>query len=117
MKDRIIDIIRGYMSKTFGNPDALPGPVVEGLAEEIDNHGHEIYESIRDEYDYDDIDMVAGFEEVELTEDERKEAFSRYRKAKEYESSIDSLSEIINDIADKREKEKSQSSLSSTDNK
>ena len=97
MKDRIIDIIRGYMSKTFGNPDALPSPVVEGLAEEID--------------------MVAGFEEVELTEDERKEAFSRYRKAQEYESSIDSLSEIINDIADKREKEKSQSSLSTADNK
>lgn len=117
MKDRIVDIIRGYMSKTFGNPDALPSPVVEGLAEEIDNHGHEIYESIRDEYDYDDIDMMSDFEGVELTEDERKEAFSRYRKAQEYESSIDSLSEIINDIAGKREKEKSLSSLSTADNK
>lgn len=117
MKDRIITIIRDYMNKTFGNPGALPSPVIEGLAEEIDNHGHEIYESIRDEYDYDDIYMVEDFEDVKLTEDERKEAFYRYRKAKEYESSIECLSEIINYIVNKREKEKSLSSPSPADNK
>jgi len=106
------------MSKTFGNPDALPKPVLEGLAEEIDKHGYEIYENVRDEYDYDDIDMVTGYRDIELTEDERKEAFSKYRKAQEYESSIDSLYEIINDIVNKREKEKSLSTLSSSaDNK
>lgn len=106
MQDRIETIIRDWLNKEFKNPNAIPGPMLKGLAEEIDKHKWEIYENVRDEYDFEDIDMVAGHNDVELTGDERTDAFYEYRKAQQYESSIDALSEIVRNIIAKRKEKK-----------
>lgn len=105
MEDRIHTIIHDWLNTTFKNPDAMPELMVKGLAEEINKHRWEIYEYVKDEYDLEDIQMVAENNNVELTKDEETHAMHRYRKAQEYESSIDILDEIINEIvADRKEK-------------
>lgn len=104
MEDRIYTIIRDWLNTTFKNPDAMPELMVKGLAEEINKHRWEIYEHVKDEYDLEDIQMVAENNNVELTKSEEDYAMNRYRKAQEYESSIDILDEIINKIIADREK-------------
>ena len=102
MEDRIATIIRDWLSTTFGNQDAIPNLMVKGLAEEIDKHRWEIYSYTKDEYDMEDIDMVAENNGIELTKEEREHAYHRYRKAQEYESSMDTLYEIIEEIENER---------------
>lgn len=102
MQDRIETIIRDWLNKEFKNPKAIPGLMVKGLAEEINSHRWEIYENVRDEYDLEDISMVAENNDITLTKDEESYVFNRYRKAQEYESSIDILDEIINEVIDQR---------------
>lgn len=106
MQDRIETIIRDWLNKEFKNSNAIPGPMLKGLAEEIDKHRWEIYENARDEYDFEDIDIVADNNGVELTEDERTDAFYRYRKVQQYESSINELDEIVKYIIEKRKEKK-----------
>lgn len=106
MKDKIETIIRDWLNKEFKNPNAIPGPMLKGLAEEIYKHRWEIYESVRDEYDLEDINKVAFFNDIELTGDERDTAFYRYRKAQQYESSINALDEIIRNIMAERKEQK-----------
>lgn len=103
MKDRIETIIRDWLNATFGNPDAIPSLMVKGLAEEIDKHRWEIYENVRDEYDLEDINMVAENNNIKLTKNEESYALNRYRKAQEYESSMDVLDEIVNEVIVQRE--------------
>lgn len=105
MKDRIETIIRDWLNREFKNPNAIPGPMLKGLAEEIDKHRFEIYESIRDEYDLEDINKVAFFNGIELSKDEIRYALNKYQKAQEYNTSIYALEDIISEIkADRREK-------------
>lgn len=106
MEDRLETIIRDWLNTEFKNPDAIPRLMVKGLAKEINNHRWEVYESVRDEYDLEDISMVAEHNDIELTKEEEDYALNRYRKAQEYESSIDALDEIINDIIKMRKEKK-----------
>lgn len=106
MQDRIQTIIRDWLNTTFGNPDAIPNLMIKGLAEEISKHRWEIYEYVKDEYDLEDINMAAENNNIELTKDEESYALNRYRKAQEYEYSLDILDEIIVEIQrDRKRKE------------
>lgn len=102
MKDRIETIIRDWSNTEFKNPDALPGLVISGLAEEINNHRWEIHSNVQEEYDMEDIDTMAESNEVKLTEDERLRALHRYRKLED--SNLDTLSYIIDEIVNERGK-------------
>lgn len=106
MEDRIETIIRDWLNTEFKNPNAIPGLMLKGLAKEIDKHRWEIYENVRDEYDFEDIDIVTGHYDVELTGDERTNAFYEYRKVQQYASSIDALDEIVRNIIAKRKEQK-----------
>lgn len=102
MKDRIETIIRDWLNTEFKNPDALPGLVISGLAEEINKHRWEIHSNVQEEYDMEDIDTMAESNEVKLTEDERLRALHRYRKLED--SNLDTLSYIIDEIVNERGK-------------
>lgn len=102
MEDRIKTIIRDWLNNTFGNPDALPTPVLNGLAEEIDKHRWEIYKSVKDEYDMDDIDAVALDYDIKLTDEERGIILHKYQDC-EYQDR-DTIKDLL-DFYIKREEE------------
>ena len=102
MEDRIKTIIRDWLNKTFGNPDALPTPVLNGLAEEIDKHRWEIYRYQKDEYDMDDIDAVALDYDIKLTDEEREIILHKYQYC-EYQD-MDTIKDLL-DFYIKREEE------------
>ena len=102
MEDRIKTIIRDWLNKTFGNPDALPTPVLNGLAEEIDKHRWEIYRYQKDEYDMDDIDAVALDYDIKLTDEEREIILHKYQDC-EYQD-MDTIKDLL-DFYIKREEE------------
>ena len=106
MKDRIETIIRDWLNREFKNPNAIPGPMLKGLSEEIDKHRWEIYSYTKDEYDLEDIEMVADNKEVELSKDEQEIALNRYKKVQEYESSLEMLDEIVDKIIESRKEKK-----------
>lgn len=106
MKDRIETIIRDWLNRDFKNPNAIPTPMLKALAEEIDKHRWEIYSYTKDEYDLEDIEMVADNKEVELSKDEQNIALGRYKKAQEYDSSLDMLDEIVDKIIESRKEKK-----------
>ena len=105
MKDRIETIIRDWLNKEFKNPSAIPGPMLKGLAEEIDKHRWEIYSYTKDEYDLEDIEMVADNKKIELSKDEQEIALNRYKRVQEYESSLDMLDEIVDKIIESRKEQ------------
>lgn len=98
MEDRIATIIRDWFNKKFGNPDALPNLVLKGLAEEINNHRFEIHSYVKDEYDEEDIDIAAENNDIKLSKEEKDYALRRYQKAQEYDSSVEYINDIMNDI-------------------
>ena len=102
MEDRLKTIIRDWLNVTFGNPDALPTPVLNGLAEEIDKHRWEIYRFTKDEFDLEDIDMVAENEGIELTKEERDTILHKYQDS-EYQD-MDTISDLISIYAKRKEK-------------
>lgn len=102
MEDRIKTIIRDWLNNTFGNPDALPTPVLNGLAEEIDKHRWEIYKYQKDEYDMEDIDAVALDYNIELTNNEREMILHKYQDC-EYQD-LDTVKDLL-DTYIKREEE------------
>lgn len=102
MEDRIKTIIRDWLNNTFGNPDALPTPVLNGLAEEIDKHRWEIYKYQKDEYDMDDIDAVALDYNIELTDNEREMILHKYQDC-EYQD-LETVKDLL-DTYIKREEE------------
>lgn len=106
MQDRIERMIKDYLEREFKNRNAIPGLIIKGISEEIDRHRWEIYESVRDEYDFEDIDRVADSNDVQLTGDERTDVFYRYRTIQQYESSIRELDEIVKYIIEKRKEKK-----------
>ena len=108
MEDRLETIIRDWLSKEFKNPDALPKPMLRGLAEEINKHRWEIYNNVQEEYDLEDIDMVAEGCRIELTDEERKNALYIYKKLEN--SNLETLEYIICEIKYKREESLSSSS-------
>lgn len=97
MKDRLETIIRDWLNTEFDNPEAIPGLMISGLAEEINKHRWEIHSRVDDEYRMEDIDTVAEANNVELTENEKKIALDRYRNLED--SNMDELSYIIDEIA------------------
>ena len=96
MKDRLETIIRDWLNTEFHNPEAIPGLMISGLAEEINKHRWEIHSRVDDEYRMEDIDTVAEANNVELTDNEKKIALDRYRDLED--SNIDELSYIIDEI-------------------
>lgn len=102
MEDRIKTIIRDWLNNTFGNPDALPTPVLNGLAEEIDKHRWEIYKYQKDEYDMEDIDAVALDYNIELTDNEREMILHKYQDC-EYQD-LETVKDLL-DTYIKREEE------------
>lgn len=100
MKDRIETIIRDWLNKEFKNPSAIPGPMLKGLAEEIDRHKWEIYKFIKDEYDLEDIETVATDKEIELTDKEAEIVLHKYQDS-EYQD-VDTISYLVDRIIEMR---------------
>ena len=109
MKDRIKTIIRDWLNETFGNPQALPGPLLDGLAEEIDKHRWEIHKYTQEEYDMEDIEYVAEDADVELTAEEKSIALHRYQNVED--DRMDHCRDIVEYIVDyERRRKKSDDS-------
>lgn len=102
MEERIENIIKQYLKGTFKNEDALPSLITHGIAEEIYKHRWEIYSSVQEEYDMEDIETVADSLGTELTDEEKATALHRYKKIEG--SNLDTLSYIIEEIIQEREK-------------
>ncbi len=102
MEDRLKTIIRDWLNETFGNPDALPTPVLNGLAEELEKHRWEIFRFTKDEYDMEDIDMVAENEGIELTGEERNIILRKYQDS-DYQD-MDTISDLISIYSKRKEK-------------
>ncbi len=100
MIDRLETIIRDWLNTEFKNPDAMPGPMIKGLAEELNKHRWEIYEHVKTEYDLEDIQMIAESNAVELTKDEESLALHRYQNLED--QNLDALSYIIDEIINER---------------
>lgn len=98
MEDRIETIIRDWLNEEFKNPDALPGLMIKGLAKEINDHRFEMYSYVKDEYDEEDIAIAAENNDMELSQEEKDYALNRYQNAQEYDSSIEYINDIMNDI-------------------
>ena len=108
MEDRIATIIRDWLNTEFKNPKAIPTPLINGIAAEIDKHRWEIYSYTREEYDLEDIETIAEADNIELTKKEKETILYRFRKCED--SNLQTLVEIVNEVVSEREKEKSQSS-------
>lgn len=103
MKDRIVGIIKNYLANEYGNEDALPKPVLNGLAEAIDERRYEIYEAVRKEYLMEDIIGIENDLEEELTDDEFSIVINRFEK---YDNgNMDLLWDIVNDVVSDRKRE------------
>lgn len=101
MKDRIETIIKDYLVKEYGNENALPKPVLNGLVDTIYDHSSEIHSMVQEEYDLEDIDMMAESHEVELTDEERSLILHRYKNLED--GNLDTLSYIIDEVVEDRE--------------
>ena len=102
MEDRIRTIIRDWLNTEFNNPDALPELMILGIASEINKHRWEIYQSVKREYDLEDIEAICMSQKVELTDDEKNLALHRYGNC-EYQD-METLGYIIEEIVEEREK-------------
>lgn len=100
MKDRIETIIRDWLVKEFKNPNAIPGPMLKGLAEEIDNHRWEIFSFTKDEYDKEEIEMIAKDKEIELTNEELKIVLNKYHDS-DYQDT-DTIDYLVDRIIEMR---------------
>lgn len=103
MRDRIETIIRDWLNKEFKNPSAIPGPMLKGLAEEIDKHRWEIYNFVKDEYDLEDIVRVATDKEVELTDEEVEIVLHKYQGS-DYQD-VDTISYLVDRIIEMRKEQ------------
>ena len=101
MKDRIETIIRDWLVKEFGNGDALPKPVLSGLADELNNHRWEFHSLVQEEYDMEDIENVAAANEYELTDREKDRILHRYKKLED--GNLDLLYDIVDEVVKERE--------------
>lgn len=104
MKDRIETIIRDWLNKEFKNPSAIPTPMLKGLAEEIDKHRWEIYRFVKEEYDLEDIEMVAKDKEIELTDEELKIVLHKYQNS-DYQDT-DTIDYLVDRIIEMRKEQK-----------
>ena len=102
MQDRLKTIIRDWLNETFGNPDALPGPVLDGLAEEIDKHSWEIYRHVVDQNDMEDIEYVAEENNIELTKEQKDIILHKYQDAED--NRLESLEYIIDYVVEEEKK-------------
>lgn len=100
MQERIEKIIKDWLVKEFGNGDALPKPVLSGLAEEIVNHRWEIHTMVQEEYDMEDIEDVASANAYELTKEEKERILHRYKKLED--SNLDLLYDIVEEVYNER---------------
>lgn len=104
MEDRLKTIIRDWLSETFGNPDALPTPVLNGLAEEIEKHRWEIFSFTKDEYDLEDIERAAIDRGIELTDEEAEIVLRKYQDS-DYQD-VDTIDYFLDRIIEMRKEEK-----------
>lgn len=100
MKDRLETIIKEYLKKEYGNENVFPKPVLEGLAEAINEKRWEIYSAVDEEYDLEDIETIAEEREYELTQDEKSLILHRYKKLGD--TDIELLYDIVDEVVDKR---------------
>ena len=101
MKDRIATIMRDWLSTEFKNANAIPKPMLDGLAEEIDKHRWEIYRYTQEEYELEDIDVICENEGYELTKDEKDTVLHRYHNS-EYQD-METLSYLVRMVVGERE--------------
>lgn len=117
MEDRFKEIIHAWAQEEFGNPNALPEPVLNSMVEYIfTRHDWEIYNLLKDKYTMEDVEDIAEQDDIELTEEEKKWIVEKFNNTDTYQSSLDILMEIVNYCVERR-KEKSLSASSSADNK
>jgi len=102
MQDRLEKIIKDWLKKEFDNENAMPSPMVKGLADEINKHRWEIYNMVQREYDMEDIMSIAEDKNVMLTDEEVSTVLHRYGKIDD--SNLDSLDYIIEDVINDRKK-------------
>ena len=100
MQERIENIIKGYLTKKFGNEDALPKPMLSGIAEELNEHRWEFHTLVQEEYDMEDIEDVAAANEYELTKEEKERVLHRYKKLED--SNLDLLYDIVEEVYNER---------------
>jgi len=101
MEDRIHTIIHDWLNTTFKNPNAMPEIMIKGLAEEINKHRWEIYNFVQEEYDMEDIEMIAQSNNINLNGKEMREVLRRYQNRDS--NSLDELSFIIDNTVASRE--------------
>ena len=102
MEKRIEQIITEWLKEEFHNEKAFPKVVVSGLADEINKHRWEIYNSVQREYDMDDVKYIAEDKNVKLTDEEVSTVLHRYGKIED--SNLESLDYIIEDVINERKK-------------
>ena len=100
MKDRIETIIKDYLVKEYGNGEALPKPVLNGLVDVIYEHRWEIHTLVQEEYDMEDIEQIAEDNAYELTDDEKSCILHRYKKIED--SNLDILYDIVEEVYNER---------------
>lgn len=110
-RDRIEQMIKEYFIREYGNENALPGPVLNGIVDEICKHRWEIHSRVDEEYDLEDIDRAAEDKDIELTDEERGTVLHRYNKLED--DRVSYLYDIIDEIVKEREIRKTLSSFSS----
>ena len=102
VKDRVETIIRDWLNTEFNNPDAIPGLMVSGLAEEINKHRWDIYSRVDEEYKLEDIEAIEESMGVILTDEEKNIVLHRYNKTDD--QALEILGIIIGDIISERDR-------------
>ena len=97
MEQRLTEIIYNWVGKNFGTQEAEdPSWNIEALAHEIAEHDGELYGIKQEEYDIEDIKMVAEDMEVELSEKELSIALEEYED--EEDTKLNAIPYIIERI-------------------
>ena len=86
MKEKFNKIIYNWVAKNFGESEAEdPSWNIEALAEELDNHFHELYWQQELEYLKEDVEnYIDGLNEYELTEKQMYNVADKIRNSEWY---------------------------------
>ena len=106
LEQEIKNILTDYFKQEFGNENALPNLVLSGIAHELAKNGWKLYRIVQKQYDYEDIDDMAGIKDIELTKEEREEIYENYSNS-EYKDS-DTLFYLLEDLIEDRKKNDSE---------
>ena len=102
VKDRVETIIRDWLNTELHNPDAIPGLMVSGIAEEINKHRWDIHSRVEEEYKQEDIDSIEESMGIKLTSKEREKVLRQYDRVDD--QVLDTLGIIIEDVISERDR-------------